>query len=237
MTFQLKISTQHEVFRALTFFDKEPETLRWIDQFALIGKKFVFYDIGANVGIYSLYASAKHPDADVYAFEPESQSFASLCCNIHNNQLNILPYAFAMSENSGIDILNVNELRAGAGASALGGEYIFSKPSVNGVFKQGTCFMSIDDLVYRYQFPVPNFLKIDVDGIEFLILKGASRVLRAAECRSVLVEVQWSSDAEKESIFTYLNFHGFVMSEQSLWSIEAGGIRSQNFIFNKTDEK
>jgi len=53
-------------YRYNTFFSKEPETLNWIDGFE---QNSVFYDIGANVGLYSIYA-AKKKNAQVYSFEP-----------------------------------------------------------------------------------------------------------------------------------------------------------------------
>ncbi|EMN13016.1 methyltransferase FkbM domain protein [Leptospira borgpetersenii str. Brem 307] len=53
-------------FRAMTFSIKEPDTLEWIDQ---IAENAVFWDIGANVGLYSIYA-AKQKNAKVFSFEP-----------------------------------------------------------------------------------------------------------------------------------------------------------------------
>ena len=46
-------------WRVNTFFSKEPETLEWIDNFKFF-KDGVFWDIGANIGLYSIYASLKH---------------------------------------------------------------------------------------------------------------------------------------------------------------------------------
>ena len=53
-------------YRAKTFSSKEPETLEWIESF---NKKSIFWDIGANIGLYSIYA-AKYNNVQVYAFEP-----------------------------------------------------------------------------------------------------------------------------------------------------------------------
>ncbi len=51
---KIATGTEHEAFRAFTFFGKEPETLAWIDSFA---DEPVLYDVGANIGIYSLYTA------------------------------------------------------------------------------------------------------------------------------------------------------------------------------------
>ena len=67
-TVKLKLFTPNWVcrFRANTFSTKEPETLEWLDESESDG---VFFDIGANVGLYSLYYGATKK-GNVYAFEP-----------------------------------------------------------------------------------------------------------------------------------------------------------------------
>ena len=115
---RIKITTgsSHEVFRAFTFLSKEPETIAWIDDFVASGPSApVFYDIGANIGIYSLYAAAAIPAATILAFEPESQPFAALCRNIAVNGFdNIVPYQFALSNEVGIGLLHIATMVAGA---------------------------------------------------------------------------------------------------------------------------
>ena len=57
-------------WRVDTLLSKEPETIKWIDEFD--GEKKIFWDIGANVGIYSIYAVVKHQNIEVVSFEPHS---------------------------------------------------------------------------------------------------------------------------------------------------------------------
>ena len=65
------VPNQLVVYRVNTYFTKEPETLEWIDSFE---KKdnLIFWDIGANIGLYSIYNSLKHPKSTTIAFEPSS---------------------------------------------------------------------------------------------------------------------------------------------------------------------
>lgn len=81
-------------WRAATFFDKEPETLGWIQGF---GPGETMLDVGANVGLYSLYAA--HRGHRVLALEPESQNFALMNENIHLNGLvsRVTAYCLALS--------------------------------------------------------------------------------------------------------------------------------------------
>ena len=66
--------------RAKSFFSKEPATVKWIDSFE---KNSNFLDIGANIGIYSLYAASK--DVNVVSLEPESSNYYQLNLNIADN--------------------------------------------------------------------------------------------------------------------------------------------------------
>ena len=70
-------------WRINTFFTKEPETLEWIDSFK--GEKIVFWDIGANIGLYSLYAAIKHPNIEIVSFEPSVNNLRILSRNIYKN--------------------------------------------------------------------------------------------------------------------------------------------------------
>ena len=62
---------------------KEPETINWINSF---NHDSIFFDIGANIGIYTLY-SAISINNSVYAFEPHSASYKNLLDSINLNQL------------------------------------------------------------------------------------------------------------------------------------------------------
>lgn len=231
--FKIKTTNSHEVHRAVTFKDKEPETLRWIDNFDLSKGDVVFYDIGANIGIYSLYAAAKHQGLKILAFEPEAQSFGHLCLNIHSNNFNVIPYPIGISDIDGLATLNISILLPGAGASALNESYAFMDNKKIKEFHQGIYHSSIDDLVYKKNLPAPNYIKIDVDGIERKILRGADLVLQSDCCISVLVELQYEKDADVYSICQLMKAYGFELAETSEWITEFKGVKSQNFIFNK----
>ena len=60
-------------YRVNTYFTKEPETLEWINSFE---KKddLIFWDIGANIGLYSIYNSLKNPKSTSIAFEASSSN-------------------------------------------------------------------------------------------------------------------------------------------------------------------
>ena len=79
---KFEVSNYIPYTRAVTLFTKEPETIAWIDDRVLPGD--VFYDIGANIGVFSLY-SAKVKKATVIAFEPHAKNYGILNENIFLN--------------------------------------------------------------------------------------------------------------------------------------------------------
>ncbi len=234
--FLLTTSTENEVHRAFTFHEKEPETIAWINSFSSIvenGDDIIFFDVGANVGIYSLYAGTCYRQAQVVSFEPDSQSFGSLCRNININKLNILPYPFAISDELGVGIVKLSSMNAGAGACSLGDKYQFINAADDEIFKQGIFFCSLDELVLHFNFPIPTFIKIDVDGIEATILRGAKAVLGSDKCRGLLVEFQYETEADLNSIIDYLASLGFSISGKSDWIASFNLLKSRNFVFTK----
>ena len=98
-------------FRATTFSTKEPETLEWIDQ---LPEKCVFWDIGANVGLYTVYAALRKK-CHVIAFEPSVFNLELLSRNLHLNQLQqqvvILP--LALSDKMGSNLLRMTSTEWG----------------------------------------------------------------------------------------------------------------------------
>ena len=82
---ELLISVPNKLsrYRAETFSSKEPETLVWIDDFP---PNSVLWDVGANIGLYSIYA-AKRPDIQVVAFEPSIFNLEFLARNVEINRL------------------------------------------------------------------------------------------------------------------------------------------------------
>ena len=71
-------------FRAKTLLSKEPDTIKWLDEFG--SEKNILYDIGANAGIYTIYYAKKF-GSKVYAFEPSFRNLDLLARNIKLNML------------------------------------------------------------------------------------------------------------------------------------------------------
>jgi FkbM family methyltransferase len=230
LSIAIRISTPNEHHRADTYATKEPETIEWLRENLHDGD--VFYDVGANIGLYSLYAAKLRPGCRVFAFEPESHNFGNLCGNLLLNRVeNVTPCFFPLSSHEAFAPFYVYDLRPGGALHSLGrpSSYRDGPP----LLTTGAIAVTIDVLVSRHGLPAPDLLKLDVDGNEEQILDGAAAVLASGSVRSILVEV--SCPDERKPTLSWaeskLATFGYHLKEKSAWSTELRGQRSANFIF------
>lgn len=184
------ITVEHwrELKRAKSYSIKEPDTLDWLDSFE---PDTCFFDVGANIGQYSLYPAKKYgQDVQIYAFEPQSKNYYSLNKNIYCNKLSeyITSYCIAISGRTEFSKLYIPKFIPGGNRSQFG-EADIEKLKMLPTHTQGMFGVTLDDLCSQWGFPYPNYIKIDVDGIEISILKGAKKVLNNPALKSVIIEL------------------------------------------------
>lgn len=197
-------------FRIDTFSTKEPETLEWIDG---IPRGAVMWDIGANVGLYTCYA-AKARGCRVFAFEPSVFNLELLARNIFLNDLakqaTIVPLPLA--DGLAISALNMTSTEWGGALSTFGQDYGQDGQALRKIFEFQTIGLSMDDAVSLLHIPQPDYLKMDVDGIEHLILKGGCAVLH--KVKGVLVEINEEFERQFVDSARYLSEAGLVLKEK-----------------------
>ena len=195
--FKFSTPNAQSQFRADSFSTKEPETLQWIDGM-LQGS--VVWDIGANVGLYSCYA-AKVRGCRVFAFEPSVFNVELLARNIFLNQLTekvtIVPLPLA--EELALSSLNMTSTNWGGALSTFGAAYGYDGEPLRKIFEFPTIGISMIDAVSLLRIPQPDYIKMDVDGIEHLILKGGIEILRGVKSVSIEINDQFSTQAEAAS--------------------------------------
>lgn len=172
-------------YRADSFSIKEPETLEWIESFE---EDCNFWDIGANVGLYSCYA-AKLKNSTVYAFEPSVFNLELLARNIYINNLvdNIIIFSLPLSNSLSCDKLNMTSTQWGGALSTFGQEYGQDGKNLDSIFQFKTFSIPMDILFKDFKLPRPDYIKMDVDGIEHLILDGGANILK--HVKGVLIEI------------------------------------------------
>lgn len=179
--FSLLTMNDMEKHRAESFFTKEPETVEWIRSFTC-GK---FLDVGANVGVYSLFAAGLHKKMTVYSFEPVFQNYSRLLDNIRVNSFsNIKPFHCAIGNRTGLTNLYLPTSGV-ADSGAQIDEPVNDKNERFNPSEEQLCVQTTVDALFSLVGNI-DYIKIDVDGRESTILGAAKLALQSA--RSVLVE-------------------------------------------------
>ncbi|WP_320664875.1 FkbM family methyltransferase [Prochlorococcus sp. MIT 1223] len=183
-------------FRASSFLFKEPETIDWIDSF---DSEDIFLDIGANIGIYSLYAATK--GIQTICIEPDALNFALLNMNIRINKLGNLVKAFliALHDKKGFSELNLQKMQWGGALSSFDNQEDQFENVFKPAYSQG-CFGDTLDNCISELAPNVNHIKIDVDGNENRILRGASKTLMMGTFKSLLIELDETRSDYQSSI-------------------------------------
>ena len=75
--------------------------------------------------------------------------------------------------------------------------------------------MSIDELCFKYNLPIPNYIKIDIDGKELDVLKGATKILKESELKSILIETVNFPSKEYNYLKHMLENNGFINDYKS----------------------
>lgn len=184
--------TLHTLWRVESLFEKEPCTIEWISTFR---ENEVLVDIGANVGMYTVFAAATRR-VRVYAFEPESQNYALLNRNIVANRLDdrVRAYCLALSNYTSLGELHLSEFVAGGSCHSLDEPVNHAHAPMKPAFTQGCFSTSLDELVADNTVPVPDHIKIDVDGFEPAVVGGAEKSIRSGKVRSLLIEINQNLD-------------------------------------------
>lgn len=170
---------------------KEPKTYEWIETFKTSD---VFWDVGANVGVYSLYAAKR--GHRVYAFEPAAVNYFVLAKNVELNELDdqITFLNVALNDKTILSSLYMSHTRIGGAQHSFGepqnAETKLKPYARPNMFRQSAIGYSIDGFIETFEAEFPNHIKIDVDGNEDKIISGASNTVTDPRLKSLLVEIR-----------------------------------------------
>jgi len=196
----------------------EPETFEWIRKYLKEGQ--TLWDVGANIGVFSIYAAFEKKNK-VLSLEPSAESYATLNANIRLNDLDeyVKALCFAGSEETQLLDLYMKDTSAGASHNSIGSSSNqFGEFEVNGY--QSVIAIKLDDLNDITGVSSPDHIKLDVDGKELEILKGAAKVLSNVE--SVHVEIEGKNLIENlEQIEGIMSFAG--LEEEESWRDKGSG--------------
>lgn len=173
----------------------------------------VFFDIGANIGGFSLLAGRLHGDnLRVFSFEPGFETFAALTRNIFLNNLEqiVTPLQIALFDETGLKPFHYRKLSAGGASHAIGEPIDSKRRRFKPAAVQPVLTFRLDDLIERFALPRPTRIKVDVDGAESRVLAGAVHTLAGGPCE-IWVELSEAAQgdpapAQVRRILTDLGF-------------------------------
>lgn len=166
-----------------------PENFEYTKLFTqLIMRVNTFYDIGANIGYYSLLGASLNPDLQVMSFEPARGPKHYLKVNIARNNLNdrIHLTESALSEKEGvIEFQEVKNAKYTYLDYNLSGENNLVNKKASKEFVSTEVVSSTLDSFVSHGQPVPELMKIDTEGAEPLVLKGGYQTI--AKSRPIVI--------------------------------------------------
>jgi FkbM family methyltransferase len=183
----------------------EKQSLNYFYNLIDKNNKVNIVDIGASVGLYSLYAKYL-PNSQFYSYEPYKFTYDLLNDNIKlNNITNVETYNIGLSDKKGKTILNV--CLSGDGANTMGANPLrFNNPHPIEVETD-----TLDNIFYNNNIKV-DFIKIDTEGWEYNILKGGEKTIKKYK---PIIQLEYNEtnmkqcDINPEQLLNYINELGY----------------------------
>lgn len=197
------------------FGEYDREEMEWLISKAGQSSETLLYDIGANIGAYSVIMPSLLPGLQVRAFEPDLRNLvflrANICINALEDRVTIMDVAVGdeagtvqFLESRGGDLLNTGKSKV-------------VTDSASGTSLRTVRKIAIDDLAIPIGTTV--LMKIDVEGYEFDVLKGMSRTLREHRCY-LMIEIFPDNLAKCDELMTELGYHRTVSFGSDDWAYE-----------------
>ena len=224
-------------WRVDTFFLKEPETLEWIESFEK-KENLIFWDVGANIGLYSIYNALINKNSTTISFEPSSSNLRVLTRNIYINNLeqNIKVIPTPLTNKANIfEEMNESKFVEGGALSTFGEKIDFQGKEFQPNMKYSLLGTSINYLIENKILEIPDYIKIDVDGLEYLILEGGNKFLSNKKIKSLSIEINDNFKEQHDKILKIMNEFEFKIlhkkNNEKIFSQSSRYYKLFNYVF------
>jgi FkbM family methyltransferase len=145
----------------------------------------IVFDVGANAGLFAISAAKKIGGKGVYAFEPRSSTCELLKLNLRlNGHADVNVARVPLGESAGEGVLQVNA-RGKDGLNTLSQA---THPDGKVVSREEVCVTTVDSFVKERSVPRVDFMKVDINGAELMLFRGARVLLERADAPLILYE-------------------------------------------------
>ena len=187
---------------------REVETIEWINSFS---KGDVFWDIGSNIGVFSLYA-AKVPEATVVSFEILPWNCAALENNLTLNELHDKVSVFGFGVSDKVETIPVNIPEQASMFGGAGGQIKRTVDTHGRPFKpmytMNALGYTMDELTKIPGIPFPTHIKMDIDGNEDKAIAGAEKTLSDPRLKSLMFELELEG---RDAVLEIISKHNFTL--------------------------
>jgi len=174
-------------------------------------------DIGANIGLYSIFAAKIHKNIKVISFEPSTNNLRILSRNIFiNNLVNKIKIFQLPLGDKPNNFSNFSEslFLEGASHNSFDHDLDFEGKNIKITNNYKILGTTIKNIIEQKILELPDYIKIDVDGIEHLILKGAGNVLSNENIKSIQIEINEKYQEQYKSILNFMRENGFILKNK-----------------------
>jgi len=195
-------------------------------------------DVGANKGQFALYARHRFPNAEVHCFEPLADPRAALEA-LFRDDLHVQIHAIAVGAASGEAQIHVS--RRDDSSSLLGISQLQSSrfPGTEEERIEEVAVIALDEVFAAADLPRPVLLKLDVQGYELEVLRGAEHLLDSID--TILVECSFDEFYEGQPLFDeiyrYLYDRGHrIVGGRISTACPAGAWQQGDFVFEAVND-
>lgn len=168
-------------------------------------------DVGANIGQFSLLVATLHPDVRIFAFEPLPGA-AERYARLFEGEARVRLFRAALGPGRGEAVLHISARNDSSSLLPISDVQSRIFPGTEEIGTESVTVGPLADFVSRENLRAPALLKIDVQGFELEVLRGAGEMLDAFEW--LYVEVSWmplyEGQALADEVIAYVEAHGFV---------------------------
>ena len=205
--------------RARDSYTGEPDMIDWLK--TALKPDDVLWDIGANVGAYSILAAKLCAGARIVSFEPFIPNFAHLWENIVLNEVTarVFPVCAGLTDKTAPTALAVSDPRAGSSHHQVG--------QTDGKLQQSVIAVRGDDLRAMLGLASPTLLKLDIDGLEVAAVEGLHETLRLPGLRELMIEIEHGKS--ERPVQNLCEAAGFRRAPNPL-AVSASGVLNARFV-------